>query len=187
MSAPTYSELAELVSVLGQQLSALKEEVTALREENRALKARVGEVEAQVRTNSRNSSKPPSSDGLGKPSPKSLRKASGRRPGGQASRRLAQRLRGWLAQTVRGRWLGGVPRVGPNLGLDLTDAGLERAVLLAQCRYFFFQCRQLLAQHRDQFRKLGIGRCAHKRILAPSHNESGATRRAIHTQTTRPK
>ena len=84
MSAPTYSELAELVSVLGQQLSALKEEVTALREENRALKARVGELEAQVRTNSRNSSKPPSSDGLGKPSPKSLRKASGRRPGGQA-------------------------------------------------------------------------------------------------------
>ena len=83
MSAPTYSELAELVSVLGQQLSTLKEEVTALREENRALKARVGELEAQVRTNSRNSSKPPSSDGLGKPAPKSLRKASGRRPGGQ--------------------------------------------------------------------------------------------------------
>src|SRR5665647_79009 len=67
----------------GQQLSTLKEEVTALREENRALKARVGELEAQVRTNSRNSSKPPSSDGLGKPAPKSLRKASGRRPGGQ--------------------------------------------------------------------------------------------------------
>ena len=83
MSAPTYSELAELVSVLGQQLSLLKEEVTALREENRALKARVGELEAQVRTNSRNSSKPPSSDGLGKPAPKSSRKASGRRPGGQ--------------------------------------------------------------------------------------------------------
>src|SRR5665648_837553 len=80
MSAPTYSELAELVSVLGQQLSTLKEEVTALREENRALKARVGELEAQVRTNSRNSSKPPSSGGLGKPAPKSLRKASGRPP-----------------------------------------------------------------------------------------------------------
>src|SRR5665648_33968 len=93
MSAPTYSELAELVSVLGQQLSTLKEEVTALREENRALKARVGELEAQVRTNSRNSSKPPSSDGLGKPAPKSLRKASGR---------LAQRLRGRPGRCARG-------------------------------------------------------------------------------------
>jgi transposase len=84
MSAPTYSELAELVLMLGRQLSALKEEVAALREENRTLKARVGELEAQVRTNSRNSSKPPSSDGLSKPSPKSLRRPSGRRPGGQA-------------------------------------------------------------------------------------------------------
>lgn len=91
MNAPTYSELAELVSVLNAQLSvltqkfnALDDEVNVLRTENAALKARVGELEAQVRTNSRNSSKPPSSDGLGKPSPKSLRKASGRRPGGQA-------------------------------------------------------------------------------------------------------
>ena len=89
MNAPTYSELAELVSVLNAQLSVLTQKLTALehetlvlREENRALKARVGELEAQIRTNSSNSSKPPSSDGLGKPAPKSLRKASGRRPGG---------------------------------------------------------------------------------------------------------
>ena len=84
MSAPTHAELTELVSVLGQQLLALQAEVTALREENRVLRARVGELEAQRRSNSRNSSKPPSSDGLGKPAPKSLRRPSGRRPGGQA-------------------------------------------------------------------------------------------------------
>src|SRR5674476_1417111 len=87
MSAPTHAELTELVSVLGQQLLALQAEVTALREENRVLRARVGELEAQRRSNSRNSSKPPSSDGLGKPAPKSLRRPSGRRPVGRPATR----------------------------------------------------------------------------------------------------
>ena len=47
------------------------------------LAGRVAELEARLGRNSRNSSKPPSSDGLGKAAPKSLRKASGRRPGKQ--------------------------------------------------------------------------------------------------------
>jgi transposase len=43
---------------------------------------RIAELERQLAANSHNSSKPPSSDGLAKkPAPKSLRKASGRRPG----------------------------------------------------------------------------------------------------------
>jgi transposase len=47
------------------------------------LEARIAVLERQVAANSRNSSKPPSSDGYRKPAPKSLRKKSGRRSGGQ--------------------------------------------------------------------------------------------------------
>jgi len=45
--------------------------------------ARVSELEAQLAKNSRNSSKPPSSDGYGNPRPKSRREKSDRRSGGQ--------------------------------------------------------------------------------------------------------
>jgi transposase len=72
-----------MVVALGAQVAAMNEELAVLRAENFALKARVAELEAQVGASSRNSSKPPSADGPGKPAPKSLRTRSGRRPGGQ--------------------------------------------------------------------------------------------------------
>jgi transposase len=65
---PSYEELASLVVELRAVVSAQAK--------------RIAELERQLAADSRNSSKPPSSDGLRKrPAPKSLRKATGRRPG----------------------------------------------------------------------------------------------------------
>jgi hypothetical protein len=47
------------------------------------LAARVAELEARLGMNSRNSSKPPSSDGLAKPASTSSHRSSGRKPGKQ--------------------------------------------------------------------------------------------------------
>ena len=72
MSAPTYEELAALVVALQARIVEQDAEIAELRR--------------QLAASSRNSSKPPSSDGLAKPAPKSLRGRSGRKPGGQPGR-----------------------------------------------------------------------------------------------------
>jgi transposase len=48
-----------------------------------ALEAKVRDLEGRLALNSTNSGKPPSSDGLQKPAPRSLRVKTGRKPGGQ--------------------------------------------------------------------------------------------------------
>jgi transposase len=74
---PSYDELAALVVEQARVIEELRARVAALEAENAELKRRLG-------MNSTNSSKPPSSDSpFTKPAPRSLRRASGRRPGGQ--------------------------------------------------------------------------------------------------------
>src|SRR3982750_4458441 len=67
MPPPSYDELVAKVA-----------ELTALLEQSFA---RIADLEARLKQSSKNSSKPPSADGLAKPAPKSLRGKSGRGPG----------------------------------------------------------------------------------------------------------
>jgi transposase len=73
---PSYDDLAALVV-------AQAETIRVLRAENERLAARVSELERQLKTNSRNSSTPPSQDVYTKPAPKSLRRKTGRGKGKQ--------------------------------------------------------------------------------------------------------
>ncbi len=75
MTRPTYTGLVELVA-------NMRAELDGLRAENAMLKSRVAELEARVRADSSNSSRPPSSDGPGA-GPRSLRRRTGRKPAGQ--------------------------------------------------------------------------------------------------------
>lgn len=66
-----------------RELWPLRTLARELSEQLTALQAKVTELEARLALNSRNSSKPPSSDGLNKPKPKSLRQRGERPTGGQ--------------------------------------------------------------------------------------------------------
>jgi len=81
---PSYDELADLVVAQARLIEELRGEVAQLRVDNEKLRAENAELRRRLGMNSRNSSKPPSSDApFVKLAPKSLRRSSGRKPGGQ--------------------------------------------------------------------------------------------------------
>ena len=86
---------AALLVSLRDELAAAQVALEQARVELERARDRISELESQLKKTSRNSSRPPSSEGLGKPPPKprSLRKKSGNKPGGQdghQGRTLAQ-------------------------------------------------------------------------------------------------
>ena len=76
LSQLSHSEKDELIRLLWSMLQGQVKQIAALQ-------TQVADLQARLKKNSRNSSKPPSSDGLNKPAPKSLRVAGEKPTGGQ--------------------------------------------------------------------------------------------------------
>lgn len=78
--------ILEVVHSLSNEIDSLHSEMSLLRKENDAIHVKIAELEARLNKNSKNSSKPPSSDGYSKPpvnKTNNSRASSGKSTGGQ--------------------------------------------------------------------------------------------------------
>ena len=136
-----------------EQLAGLVVEQAAVIEELRGrvmvLDAEVSELKRRLAENSRNSSRPPSSDGLSKPPPKSLRRPSGRKRGGQEGHRGGH----LEAVAVPDEVIDHVPRVCEGCHGDLC-VGQEVGHLARQV-FDLPEIRLRSSEHRAHTRRCG--------------------------------
>lgn len=83
LSQLSSQEKDELILYLYRELGQFKEQLERQGEQIAKQAEKIKDLENRLSKNSRNSSKPPSGDGLNKPSPKSRREKSGKASGGQ--------------------------------------------------------------------------------------------------------
>jgi transposase len=83
VTAPSYEQLAALVVAQERMIAQLQARIA---EQD----AEIAELKRQLAASSRNSSKPPSTDGLDKPAPKSLRVGRSASPAGSWAGRAAR-------------------------------------------------------------------------------------------------
>lgn len=144
LGQPSYDQLAALVVEQAATIKRLEGEIAELRVE-------VAELKRRLSQNSRNSSRPPSSDGLSKPPVKSLRRPSGRKPGGQQGH-----PGGHLEQVaVPDRVIEHVPVLCAGCDGDLGD-GVDVGHRTRQV-FDLPQIRLQVTEHRAQTRRCGCG------------------------------
>jgi len=144
LGRPSYEQLAALVVEQAATIGRLEQRVAELGAETAELKRRLAQ-------NSRNSSRPPSSDGLAKPAPKSLRRPSGRKAGGQPGHDG-----GHLAQVaVPDAVVDHVPSVCAGCDRDLRDA--RQVGHLARQVFDLPEIQLSTVEHRAWTRRCGCG------------------------------
>jgi transposase len=131
-----------------EQLAAVVVEQAAVIEE---LRAEVLELKRRLAQNSRNSSRPPSSDGLSKPPPRSLRRPSGRKPGGQQGHQGGHLEKAAVPDEV----VDHVPRVCAGCQADLSD-GHDLGHLARQV-FDLPEIRLRASEHRAHTRRCVCG------------------------------
>jgi transposase len=150
------ARLRQVVEAKDTEIAALRTshqvQLDVLRAQLAALSAEVADLRARLGQNSRNSSRPPSSEGLAKPAPRSLRGRSGRKPGrpkGQPGATLEMTDRPDEVVTHEPDRCAGCG--AGLLGAPVTGTGRRQVTDLPE------EIRALVTEHRMVSRRCGCG------------------------------